>query len=252
MVRRLLLFALIFTCTLVEAVQLSIGPDFAFYLNMGNLMLRFSDNAQVGVCFSDDRARYTKMGFLNIKNSDAQMLVSASLGKSWALLFEMNASTYGIFPGKYTFRTVLTPDNSHMLIKASQKVFLPKNTINFSTLDSIGRFSTGFSRVYANLEEKEIGMYRVENGVFVGFFPYSTGSIGEQAFFMGIGWMDDIGGLFAFRTQVSVSDLSVFLDPFVIVRSDGALFGIRADCTAPGLEATFFFSGRQVLFNVSF
>jgi len=235
------------------ATQLNLSNDIYNSIEVANLLINLKkDDLQIGFLYKDSKSTYTKLGFLRVKSSDAAISVGGTVGRSWTAQMKIEANTYGLTPGHYYFDFVISPEKSYSTFKISQKVFFGNNVLNFSDYERIGDLSTGFTRVYARFQNREIGAYRLNEGIFAGFFPYTIGQTGEEGFFMGAGWMNGFSGFFAFRSRWVLGSSSVFVDPFVIIKTDSAVFGIRAEIIGPVLKGDLLFTGRQVFFSVSF
>lgn len=243
---------LIFTSVSV-AVQLNLSNDIQHFIDIGNLLINLSDNdSQIGFVYKDNRSTYMKLGFLKLKSADASLIVGGTFGRSWTAIMKLETNVYGITPGQYDFNFVVSPEKAYVNWKINQKFFFANNVLNFSTFERIGDLSVGFSRIYMRFQNREIGAYRLDEGIFAGFFPYTVGQTGEEGFFMGAGWMNSFSGFFSFRSRWAMQNTSAFIDPFVIIKTDSVSFGIRMEITGSNFKGDLLFTGRKVLFSVSF
>ncbi|MEJ5228407.1 MAG: hypothetical protein WHT65_00225 [Pseudothermotoga sp.] len=235
------------------ATQFNFSGDLYNSIEVANLLVNLKkDDLQIGFLYKDSRATYTKLGFLRMKSSDTTISVGGSVGRSWTAQMRVEANSYGLAPGQYYFDFVISPERSYSTFKISQKVFFGNNVLNLSDYERVGDPSAGFTRIYARFQNREIGVYRLNEGIFAGFFPYTIGQTGEEGFFMGAGWMNGFSGFFAFRSRWVLSNSSIFVDPFVIIKTDSAVFGVRTEIVGPVLKGDLLFTGRQVFFSVSF
>jgi len=251
--KRVSLILILFVASICAAIQLNLSNEIQHFVDIGNLLISLSENdSQIGFVYKDNRTNFTKIGFLRFKSSDTSLIVGGAVGQSWTALMRVEANIYGLTPGQYSFDFVVSPARSYVNWKINQKFFFANNVLNFSTYERIGDLSAGFSRIYMRFQNREIGAYRLNEGLFAGFFPYMIGQTGEEGFFMGAGWMNGFSGFFSFRSRWAIQDVSTFIDPFVIIKSDSVSFGVRAEIAGPNLRGDLLFTGRQVLFSVSF
>lgn len=243
---------LIFT-SISSAVQFSLSNDIQHFIDFGNLLISLSSSdSQIGFVYKDSRSTYTKLGFFKFKSSDATLAVGGTVGRSWTALMKIETNTYGIAPGQYSFNFVVSPEKSYANWKINQKFFFGNNVLSFNTFERIGDISVGFSRAYMRFQNREVGVYRLNEGLFAGFFPYTVGQTGEEGFFMGAGWMNGFSGFFSFRSRLALQNSSTFIDPFVIIKTDSVSFGIRIEITGSDFRGDLLFTGGKVFFSASF
>ncbi len=251
--KRMLIGLILFTASICFAVQFNLSNDIQHFIDVGNLLINLEKNdSQVGFVYKNDRSSYTKLGFLRFKNADASLAIGGTFGNSWTALMRVETNVYGITPGQYSFDFVVSPQKSYANWKINQKFFFANNVLSFSTYERIGDLSAGFSRIYMRFQNREIGAYRLNEGLFAGFFPYTKGQTGEEGFFMGAGWMNGFSGFFSFRSRWVFQNASIFVDPFIIIKVDSVSFGIRMELIDSSIKGDLLFTDRQVLLSVSF
>ncbi|HEY8543174.1 MAG TPA: hypothetical protein VIL29_12370 [Pseudothermotoga sp.] len=247
------LILILISTSISIAVQFNLSNDIQHFIDIGNLLINLNNyDSQIGFVYKNDRTTYSKIGFLKFKNADASLAVGGTFGRSWTAIMKVETNLYGITPGQYSFDFVISPEKTYASWKINQKFFFANNVLSFSTYERIGDLSAGFSRVYMRFQNREIGAYRLNEGLFAGFFPYTVGQTGEEGFFMGAGWMNGFSGFFSFRSRWALQNTSAFIDPFVIIKTNSVSFGIRMEVTGSDFRGDLLFTGRQVLFSVSF
>jgi len=251
--KKILVFLFLSISTMCFMIELDISNQIHHFIDVGNLLIKLSENdLQVGFLFEDNRSNYAKLGFLKVKSSDSSFRIGGTLGNSWTIFLKMGVNIYGITPGDYTVNVVLSPNINYMQWQINQKFFLGKNTLSFSDYERIGSVSFGFSRVYLRFQDREFGVYRIDDGIFPGFYPYTVGQTGEEGLFMGIGWMDGLAGFVSFRHRIVLKESSVFLNPFAVVKTDSIYPGIKMELFATDFKANLILTTRKVLMSVSF
>lgn len=250
--KQLTLF-LILVNAIILGVEMIYVDGMEHFINVGNLLIKVAENdLQFGAMYSHERTKVRKIGFLRIKEAQTSLDVGFTLGKGWSAIVALDIETYGLMPSNYDMLFCVSQDEAYALFDVEQKFFLGNYTVNFSSFDSIGPVTLGMSRLYLRVQGREIGLYRLNDAVFAGFYPLTKGQTGDEGFFIGVGWRSGFSGVLGGRFRLPLKNLTSFFDVVLVLSQDQPSLGIRGEWLGEKFKAGVCFADGKFVFRVSF
>lgn len=244
---------LIFLSLILLGVDMLYVDGLTHFIDVGNFLIRVSENdLQFGAIYQHEKTSVRKIGFLRIKEGEAQLKAGFTVGKSWSAIVSFDVESYGLTPANYRLLFCLSPDESYAFIDATQKLFLGNYAVNISSFDVLGPVTMGMSRVYLKIQNREIGFYALDRAVFAGFYPLTRGQTGDEGFFMGVGWHEGFSGALATKFRVPLGRSSLFFDLILALGQEKASVGIRGEWVGEGFKFDTCFIDGKFVFRVSF